>query len=797
MNSSPLIGILSRLRIPAMMVCVALAPAAFGQQVTFSPYLQLGDNGPLGSSDQIVIAWQTDETAPNTSAYKVEFSTEEHGEHGFHEPEHGRNFVRPNARVVDNYLAADPALPTIPGAYGAHTNYTAVLRDLRYDTVYQYRVTGPGMPHGGFTSSCRTRKRGSVYSFAVEGDEGFFPVDPNANPARVVDYEARIAHLIYNAANIPLANQPSRPDPDFILNTGDNVYNEGSEDSYRDYFFPVFNSDQDSNETGAPLIRSKLFFPVDGNHDLGSTGVSANLLADNSAPAFSGNLSGGDALSYFTDFYFPQNGPKGFDIQNDWNVTTSTPSGLTLTYQGQTYNSPAAISAFRNSTKVNTGNGSKTQIDHQSNYSFDYGNAHFLFLDANPHLFNDNLPSTNAYNAAPPVFSAYPTALGRWVINDLDSSKQLWKIVVYHQPAFTSGDATIVNNQMRAIAKLLEDHGVSIVFNGHDHNYQRTLPIRATNRTAGPVSTTAGTPAVYVDSNFDGATKTVPDGVLYIVEGAGGNRDFDGNYAPPRGSGVGLDQDDSATGTFTDEPGLVVPQGPASWLDTNLTNPEMVNFLPNAGQGEKIAVKLKAKIFSFGDVVVDHNKLTLFQISEPLQATSSATSADPAPFGTDINGQPLNDPIPDTQIDPATGQLVSNPATGTSVLLDKWTITKPEVFSSLSATLSAPRKVHAGDRLTYTVRLKNDSRYSLNGTQVRLLLPNSVSFAGTPGDSTTLLGNEVVVTVGRLAAGAEQTISIPVVVSSESRGRVEASASATSSTAQPVITNFAVTNVIR
>jgi hypothetical protein len=66
-----------------------------------------------------------------------------------------------------------------------------------------------------------------------------------------------------------------------------------------------------------------------------------------------------------------------------------------------------------------------------------------------------------------------------------------------------------------------------------------------------------------------------------------------GDYAPPRGSGLGLDQDDSAGGTFTDEAGLTVPQGPASWLDTNLTNPEMINFLPNAGTGEKITAKLK------------------------------------------------------------------------------------------------------------------------------------------------------------------------------------------------------------
>jgi uncharacterized repeat protein (TIGR01451 family) len=775
---------LSKFGITALLTCATFAPAAFSQEVTFFPYIQLGANGTLGPADQVVIAWQTNETSPNPSAYKVQLFADDHG--------HGSS-VTPSGRVVDNYLAADPSLPPIPGDYGAHTNYTAFLAGLRYDTQYHYRVTGPGMPSGGFAASFRTRKLDSVFSFAVEGDEGYFPV---ANASTIVDYEARIAHLIYDADKVQLSDESRLHAPEFIVDTGDNVYTVGSEDNYRDFFFGVFNSDQDSNETGAPILRSKLFFHVDGNHDLGSTGVSANLLADNAAPRFSGALSGGDALSYFNDFYFPQNGPQGFDIQNAWNGDTSSPTGFTLTYQGQSYNSPAAIAAFRASTTVDTGNGPSTQIDHQSNYSFDYGNAHFLYLDANPHLFNDNLPSTNAFNAPPPTFTAYPTALGQWVINDLDSSKQLWKIVVYHQPAFSSGDATIVNNQMRAVAKLLEDHGVSIVFNGHEHNYQRTLPIRSTSRTAGPVSTTAGTPAVYVDQNFDGSTKTVPDGVLYIVEGAGGNRDFDGAFAPPRGSGVGLDQDDSATGTFTDEPGLTVPQGPPSWLDTNLTNPEMINFFPNAGQGTKITAKFKSKVFSFGHVLVNHNKLTLYQISEPLQSTSSATSADPAPYGTDINGKALNDPIPDTEIDPATGQLISPPATGTSALLDKWTITKPEIIDTLLATLVVPEKVHAGGALTYTIQLKNSSQHSLNGTQVRLALPAGVTFAGTKGTTTTLQGNEVVLTVGRLAAGSEQTVTIAASVSAASRGPITGSATVTSSTAQPFFTNRAATMVM-
>jgi len=114
--------------------------------------------------------------------------------------------------------------------------------------------------------------------------------------------------------------------------------------------------------------------------------------------------------------------------------------------------------------------------------------------------------------------------------------------------------------------------------------------------------------------------------VLYLVEGAGGNRDFDNDFNQPRGSGLGVDQDDSATGTFTFGPGLTFVNGPQSWLDTHLTDNEMTPVLPGAGTGPKITVKFKSKVFSFADVVADENKLTLFQITEPLMRTSSATA---------------------------------------------------------------------------------------------------------------------------------------------------------------------------
>jgi len=130
-----------------------------------------------------------------------------------------------------------------------------------------------------------------------------------------------------------------------------------------------------------------------------------------------------------------------------------TPNGMFFGFKGNSYSSTTAIAAYKASTLVDSGKGAKQQIDHESNYSFDYGSAHFVFLDANPHLF-DGVLDGPAVDAAPQLtFPAYPSVLRDWLIHDLDSSAQPWKFVVFHQPAFSSGNAIVRNNQMRAVAK--------------------------------------------------------------------------------------------------------------------------------------------------------------------------------------------------------------------------------------------------------------------------------------------------------------------------------------------------------
>jgi hypothetical protein len=258
-----------------------------------------------------------------------------------------------------------------------------------------------------------------------------------------------------------------------------------------------------------------------------------------------------------------------------------------------------------------------------------------------------------------------------------------------------------------------------------------------------------------MDTAFDGAAHRVPDGIIHLVEGAGGNRDFDGDEPSPRGQGSGLDQDDSATGSFVAGNGQTYPQGPASWLDNHLTTAEMAPFIPGAGQGSKFTVRFKAKIFSFGHIVVEGNRLTHYQISEPLLPTSSATTLSPAPYGVDYYGKPIRDPIPDTLVDPATGRVVGVSPQGTPDLLDKWTIEKPDLDDAVTVRL-APQPYGSASKV---VVVTNKSPYALNGAQ--LVLHDADDYTGPLDDTHSIAGDRLVITLGRIEAGATTSVTVP------------------------------------
>jgi len=109
--------------------------------------------------------------------------------------------------------------------------------------------------------------------------------------------------------------------------------------------------------------------------------------------------------------------------------------------------------------------------------------------------------------------------------------------------------------------------------------------------------------------------------------------------------------------------------------------------------------------------------------------------------------------------------------------------------------LSAPGQANAGSTITYSLRVQNNSGYGLNGTQVVVNLPAGASFAGATGDTLTVHGSQVVVTVGRLAVGAGQTVQVSAGLASglASGTQLHAGAVVRSSTALPVSSNPTVT----
>jgi hypothetical protein len=274
-----------------------------------------------------------------------------------------------------------------------------------------------------------------------------------------------------------------RARPDFVMNTGDNVYEGGLDNEYQRYFFPVYNADVASPGVGAPLLRSVPFYTVMANHDVHGKGPDGHVAADFDANA--------DALAYFSNLYLPLNGPA------------SPPQPTPVVGVA------ARVDDFQQCAGA--------RFPRMANYSFDYGDAHFLCLDSNTYV-----------DPTDPGWHDYIDA-------DLGGTDARWKFVVFHHPSFNVGLEHYKEQHMRVLSPAFEAHNVDFVLHGHEHNYQRTRPLRFAPAGPGHAANRGGkdrfVPGTFtVDTRFDGHAVTHADGVQYITTGAGGKHLYESDF---------------------------------------------------------------------------------------------------------------------------------------------------------------------------------------------------------------------------------------------------------------------------
>ena len=399
-----------------------------------SPYVQWGDDA---TGKELAVLWQ----APDRD---VEWSVE----------------VRSTSSESWRKAEAPRAIAYQAGSVQPRRLFRSKIAAMPRGETFSYRVKRAGVTV--FEAEARAPKvAGQPHRFVAFGDGG-----ADSWEQRAVAYQA------YRAR------------PDYVFITGDLVYYKGLMSEYLQKFFPIYNADEASPTTGAPLLRSTLVLAAPGNHDL----------LERHLDEFP------DALAYYLVWALPKNGP-----------ITEPGAANTPTLIGAEDRRKAYLDAAR------------PAYPQMASYAFDAGDVHWTVLDTNPYA-----------NWSDP-------ALHDWLERDLAAAKgATWRIVAFHQPPFHSSKTHYDEQRTRLLAPLFEKYGVDLVLCGHIHNYQRSYPMQfVPDPEAGklPITVDGRVKGRWtLDREFDGKTRTKPKGVIYLVTGGGGARLYNTDQTDDPGS---------------------------------------------------------------------------------------------------------------------------------------------------------------------------------------------------------------------------------------------------------------------
>jgi hypothetical protein len=146
-------------------------------------------------------------------------------------------------------------------------------------------------------------------------------------------------------------------------------------------------------------------------------------------------------------------------------------------------------------------------------YSSNYGDVHFLAMSSLIPFNNQSLPYKLMRDE---------TAQREFVSNDLFYASQNksinWIIVYLYKPMYTSPTQHPAQETLRdTYHSLFDYYGVDLVLQAHNHNYQRSYPLRYNHTNSSSPIIADRNPSVYND----------PKGTIFLVVGTGGAHQYD------------------------------------------------------------------------------------------------------------------------------------------------------------------------------------------------------------------------------------------------------------------------------
>jgi hypothetical protein len=232
--------------------------------------------------------------------------------------------------------------------------------------------------------------------------------------------------------------------------------------------------------TAPPTGTGTVRFIAFGDSGIGSS-AQYQLASLMTADAFDFAVHTGDVVYGTTTSIgaggYPQLHKWFFDVYRDWLRTR--PMYLSIGNHDEEANRAAP---YRDVFVLPTNGATATYPEHSERYySFDYGPAHVVVLDT-------ELAFQSTTRRAVQL---------QWLEDDLAATTQPWKIAVFHRSPYSAGGEHQSDLAVRgAFGPIFDRHHVDLVLSGHEHDYERSTPIR---------ETADGGPTTYIVTGGGGA----------------------------------------------------------------------------------------------------------------------------------------------------------------------------------------------------------------------------------------------------------------------------------------------------